>query len=231
MRLVFFLLLSCFFIAVHGQSDSIILLNGKVYRGDITSYENGILKYQGLDKKNQPIPMELTADRLFSFTDDGKETVVYLQNEFAGDFLTVQEAKNSTLGSYDARHTFKPRIAFITSLLCGYGISLLDTYYTQQSYDDFYAANQTPPSKVVGFFGSKPSLLPIVSPIVLSAVWGLPSFRLKEHQILQKNLFGDASYYRGYHRVAKQKRVLASLLGSAIGIGTGMLSYYVFNPY
>lgn len=154
-----------------------------------------------------------------------------MQNEFIGDFLTVDEARRSTLGSYDARMNFKPRFVFYSSLALGLGVSLLDTYYTQSSYNKFVTENGVPPvNATVGFFGIRPTLMPVLVPLVLSATWGIPSFRIKGDQIIQKNMIGDASYYRGFHRIAKQRRIFAALSGSAIGIGAGMISYFVFTP-
>lgn len=216
--------------ALFSQQDSIILLNGKVYRGTIKSVENGSLYYLGTEKKLENTPIEITTDRVFSFVKTGEETVLYTKDDFKGDFLTVEEARHTTLGSYDARQTFKPRFVFWSSIVVGYGVSLLDTYYTQSSYDNFVKQNGTPPTKaVVGFFGTNPTIMPLVVPLVLSATWGLPSFKIKKDQILQKELFGNEMYYRGFHRIAKQKRIFGAIKGSAIGIGLGMLSYSILR--
>ncbi|MBI3136605.1 MAG: hypothetical protein HYZ14_18160 [Bacteroidetes bacterium] len=213
------------------QQDSIVLLNGKVYRGTIISVDKGVLTYTGTEKKKQGVVIELTTDRLFSYVQNDKETVCYVQNEFIGDFLTVEEARRSTLGSYDARMNFKPHFVFYSSWALGLGVSLLDTYYTQSSYNKFVTENGVPPvNATVGFFGIRPTLMPVLVPLVLSATWGIPSFRIKGDQIIQKNMIGDASYYRGFHRIAKQRRIFAALSGSAIGIGAGMISYFVFTP-
>ena len=226
-----FLYLFLVFSTAGAQQDSIVLLNGKVYRGKIESYQNGVLTYREAEGKNSGTLTEITFDRLFSYSSGGNETVVYSQNEFIGDFLTVEEARRTTLGSYDARHTFKPRFVFFSSLALGLGVSILDTYYTQKAYDRFVLANGYPPTTAtVGFFGAPPTAMPILVPVVLSVGWGIPSFRIKNDQILQKNLRGDESYYRGYHRIAKQKRIFAAITGSAIGIGAGFISYAIFTP-
>jgi hypothetical protein len=213
------------------QQDSIVLLNGKVYRGEVQKVDAGVLTYTELKKDGTTESVELTTDRLFSYIHEGKETVFYVENEFTGDFLPVESARRATLGSYDARQTMKPRFVFYSSLLLGYGVSLLDTYYTQSAYDNFVATNGAPPiSAHVGLFGAKPTLMPILVPMVLSGSWAIPSFRIKPKQLLQKNLYGDEQYYRGFNRVARQKRVLAALKGSVIGIGLGYISYFVFTP-
>lgn len=232
MRLVTLLILTTFLgHATFSQQDSIVLLNGKVYRGEVKKVEGGILTYTELKKDGTSEEIDLTTDRLFSYVDNGKETVFYVENEFTGDFLSVESARNATLGSYDARQTLKPRFVFYSSLLLGFGISLLDTYYSQSAYDNFVATNGSPPiTAQVGFFGAKPTLMPVLAPMVLSGSWAIPSFRIKPKQLLQKNLYGNEEYYRGFNRVARQKRVLAALKGSVIGIGLGYISYFVFTP-
>jgi hypothetical protein len=219
------------FPALFAQQDSIVLLNGKVYRGTIVSVDKGILTYTGTEKKQSGVSIELTTDRLFSYVWNGTETITYFENEFTGDFLTTDEARRSTLGSYDARQNFKPRFVFYSSLAIGLGVSMIDTYFTQSAYNKFFNENGAGPTNAtVGFFGVKPTLMPILVPLVLSATWGIPSFRIKGDHIIQKSMIGDASYYRGFHRIAKQKRIFAALSGSAIGIGLGMISYFAFTP-
>ena len=142
----------------------------------------------------------------------------------------MEEVRFTTLGSYDARKTFKPRFAFYSSIAIGLGVSMLDTYYSQKSYDKFVEVNLVPPTNAaVGFFGTGPTLMPLLVPLVLSASWALPTFKIKSHQILQKDLYGNEFYYRGFHRIAKQKRIFASIKGSVIGIGLGMISYSIFR--
>lgn len=210
------------------QSDSVILFNGKSYIGEIVKVENGTLYIT--DKNNGSV--DITLDRIFSYTDDGKETICYAQSEFTGDFLTVDETRFATIGAYDARQTVKPRFAFYSSLALGLGISLLDTYYTQNAYDNFVTENGYPPSKAhVGFFGAPPTLMPIFVPLILSASWAIPNLRIRPKQLLHDNMYGNENYYRGFNRVAKQKRILASLKGSAIGIGTGLLSYIIVSQF
>lgn len=225
-------LIIVFSISGISQQDSIVLLNGKVYRGEIVKVEAGVLTYTEKNKDSGTTDVEITTDRLFSYIDNGAETVCYVENEFTGDFLPVESVRRATLGSYDARQTLKPRFVFWSSLAIGIGISLLDTYYTQNAYDNFVAINGVPPINAqVGFFGAKPTLMPVLVPMILSGTWAIPSFRIKPHQLLQKNLYGDENYYRGFHRIARQKRVLAALKGSAIGIGLGFASYFIFSPH
>jgi len=222
------LFLSCGF-SVFGQAqlDSIILLNGRVYRGTITSTTDNFLRYKEVDRKGNEFSSEMDFYRVFSYTQNGEEHVLYEQDEFKDNFLTIAEARNATLGSYDARKTFKPRFVFWSSLALGYTVALFDTYLPQSVIDDpKYIGDQTS----AGLFKKGPTLIPFIVPVVLSASWSFPSFKIKEKQMIQTHLLNDESYYRGYHRVAKQKRIMGALRGSLIGIGAGLITYAVFKP-
>ena len=208
------------------ELDSIILLNGRVYRGTITGTSDNLLTYKEIDRKGNEFSGVMEYYRVFSYTQNGMEKVVYEQDEYKDNFLTVEEARNATLGSYDARQTFKPRFVFWSSFVIGYGASLYDTYLLQKTINHpDYFGNQT----TKGFFKSDPTFMPILAPLVLSVGWSFPSFKIKEKQMIQMHLLNDESYYRGYHRIAKQKRILGALRGSLLGIGAGLVTYAVFK--
>lgn len=232
MRLSYFLILflsitATFTANAQAEQDSILLLNGRVYRGTILSSDNGLLKFREIDKKGNEFNSEMDFYRIFSYTQAGQDHVVYEQDENKDNFLTVLEAKNASLGSYDARKTFKPRFVFWTSLALGYTASLFDTYLPQSVIDNpYYIGSQKSP----GLFKKGPTMVPFAVPILLSASWALPSFKIRDSQMIQKHLLNDESYYRGYHRIAKQKRILSALKGSLIGIGAGLITYAVFKP-
>jgi hypothetical protein len=221
------MVLVSFVSTAQGEQDSIILLNGRVFRGPVTSVENGFLKYKETTKGGESFTGEFDLYRVFSYTQNGAETILYKQDETSDNYLTIDEARNATLGSYDARQTFKPRFVFWSSFAIGYGVSLYDTYLLQATVDH---DNYIGPHTEGGLFKSQPTFLPIVAPLVLSAAWTFPSFKVREKQMIQTHLLNDESYYRGYHRVARQKRIFAALKGSLIGIGAGLVTYAVFKP-
>lgn len=223
----FLLIFTSFLSFGQSEQDSIILLNGRVYRGTINEVNNDFVLFSEKDKKGNILNSEMSNYRIFSYTKKGEETIVYKQNDQTANFLTENEARKATLGSYDARQTFKPRVVFWSSLALGYGMSLYDTYLQQKTIDHEDYNNEY---NSRGFFKSNPTFLPIFVPLVLTASWAIPSFKIKEKQMIQMHLKNDESYYRGYHRIAKQKRMLAALRGSLIGIGAGMLTYAVFKP-
>ena len=222
-----FMVLVAFTSLGQGEQDSIILLNGRVFNGPVTSVENGFLRYKETTKRGETFTGEFATYRVFSYTQNGVETILYKQDETADNYLTVDEARNATLGSYDARQTFKPRFVFWSSFAIGYGMSLFDTYLLKKAVEhpDYLGPHTSP-----GLFKSRPSFAPIIVPVVLSASWALPSFKIRDKQMIQTELLYNESYYRGYHRVARQKRIFAALKGSLIGIGAGLVTYVIFKP-
>lgn len=204
-----------------GQNDSILFLNGKVDYGTIEGLaktpSDSVLVISSNGKKE-----EVSTYRIFSFTQSNKTQVLYRPDEFKGDFLSIKETKAVTYGSYDARQTFKPHVAFWTGFGLGLGASIFDTYLGKNSVKDTVNYDLEP-----GFFKSSPSLFPFLVPPVVAVVWAIPSFKLKDKKILHKQYFKNENFYRGYQRIAKQKRMLSSLLGSVLGVGVGMSLYYI----
>lgn len=228
---------------VFGQTynDSIILMNGKVFRGEviglskvINENEPELFKFNmeskkerdstKLDSKPEIDSVRLESYRVFSYTKGGVETVLYKHDSLSENFLTVNQSRNFTLGSYDARQKYSSRAVFFTAMGLSYGGSLFDSYLTKKAAEKSVFEGLNP-----GFFGRAPSLLPLAFPLVLSISFGLPSTKVRPKNILQSGLKGDPFYYAGFNEVAKQKRTFAALKGSAIGIGLGYLSYMAFK--
>ncbi len=204
--------------------DSIILLNGIAHTCNILEKKNSYINVEIKNKKGEVEVFSYEEYRVFSYTQKGKENVVYNYDPDFGNFLTVDESRRYTLGSYDARKTYKPRVVFWSSFAMGYGFSLYDTYMSKAA-----VINSENPDLKAGFFGKGPTLLPIAVPLVLTATWAFPNIKVREKYILQKNLQYDKMYYHGFNQISKQKRTFAALKGSAMGIALGYISYMAFK--
>jgi len=205
--------------------DSILLLNGKVIEGKITGFaevkNDSVIKYTDVAGKQG----EVANYRVFSYYKDKKQKVVYRRDEFSGNYLSVTETKAVTYGSYDARQTFKPHVALWTGFALGLGASLTDTYLSKKE-----AANaDTVEPLTPGFFKRSPSWFPFLVPPVVTVSWAFPTFKLKKKKIIHGEYYNDENFYRGYHRIAKQKRMLSGLGGSIAGVAVGMGLYYIVN--
>ena len=206
------------------QSDSVLMLNGKVYKGTIGETGKGFVPLSITNKKGNTKQLEIAEYRIFSFTKSGTEKVSYFQDDFQGNFLTVTEARAATYGGYDARIKFKPRLAFWTSMLIGFSSTLFDTYLSQAAANDSNSLYNDP-----GFFKNEPSIFPIFVPPTLMVLWAIPKTKVRTAKMLHLQYHGDENFFRGYHRIARQKRMLAALRGGAIGVAAGLLTYYIVS--
>ena len=217
-----FLLFSGFAFSQTAQ-DSIILLNGKVYKGSVIGIESkrtdSVLTYKNEDGKVE----HFSTYRVYSYFKNNKSTIVYQKDEFKGNFLNKNEAREVTFGSYDARQTFKPIVPFVSSFALGLGASFSDTYLTKKEASDPGLTEPLTP----GFFKRDPSWAPFIIPAVLTVSWSFPSFKLKEKKVVHKEFYKNENYYRGYHRIARQKRMMAALTGSLSGIASGLIIHYI----
>lgn len=207
--------------------DSVLLLNGKSFKCDVIGMEGPSLHFK-IDHKNEKKADFFVADyRVFSYTKNQNETIVYKYDEEIGNFLRVDESQRYAIGGYDARQTYKTPIVFWSSLAAGLGVSIWDTYLTKATVNnpEFINSNNLTP----GYFKSNPTLLPLVVPIVMSVSFGLPNMRVRDKYILHKNMVNDKMYYQGFNAYSKQKRVLSALKGSAIGVGLGLISYAILR--
>ena len=200
--------------------DSVLMLNGKVFHGEfveLNEVENdSVLQFKLTNGKTE----NFSTQRIFSYTSKGDNNILYRKDEFKGDFLSIEETKAVTFGSFDARKTFKPHVPFWSGYALGLGATVFDTYLTKKDTIGAVSQDLQP-----GFFQKKPSLFPFLVPAVVTVSWSFPSFKLKQRNIIHKEYFRNENFYRGYHRIAKQKRMLSSLLGSISGIATGLLIY------
>ena len=208
----------------NAQADSVLLLNGKVYKGDIEgiffSSPDSVLRLKDQKGKTQ----ELEPYRVFSYTIGNKNSILYRQDEFQGNYLSLEETRAVTFGSFDARETFKPHIPIWTGFALGLGASIFDTWVSKKTANDPNNINIQ-----AGFFKADPSFFPFLIPPAVALSWSLPSFKLKSKNVLHKEFYKNENFYRGYHRIARQKRMLSSLLSTTLGVGVGMTIFYIAN--
>lgn len=227
-RLLPFFLFSFLFITPEisglAQQDSLILLNGRSYQGTIGRTNGGIISLTMEKKSGKKKQIDFASYRVYSYQKSGEPTTVYFQDELQGNFLSVTEARNATLGMYDARQVIKPRYAFWSSFAISFGAMIFDTYRSENVYDEL--GNLTFEK---GFFRSRISIFPFFVPPVMAGLWAIPKFRIRPKKMIHKQFENDPHYYRGYHRISRQKRILSALRGASLGILSGTLTYFIFR--
>ena len=75
-------------ISAIGQ-DKILMLSGHVLEGNVVDHNRHNLKYE-MTKGSSAKTVELESYRVFSFTKDGKETVMYKRDSAIGNYLSEQ---------------------------------------------------------------------------------------------------------------------------------------------
>jgi len=204
--------------------DSVLLFNGKFYKCNVIGIEASALRFDVLSKKGKIIDYQIPSHKVISYTKNTETTILYKKIVEVGNVLELYEAKNYAIGGYDARHTFNSKPVFWTSFGIGLGMSIWDTYLTPKAFDPVLF-----PELNAGFFGKGPTMVPFLAPLLLSATFGLPNLRIRDKHMLHKNMKNDNMYYNGFNNYVKQKKTFASLKGSAIGIGVGLLAYSIFK--
>lgn len=224
---VLMLAMACLFGGyAQNYQDSVMLLNGKTFRGNIIKQADEYLILNSLVKEGKPeTQVSLEAYRVFSYTQNGEENVMYKYDSLSENFLTVEQSRSFALGGYDAHNFYNTKAIFYGSAAITLGFCLADTYLTQSYKDEI-----GDPELKAGFFGRGPSIWPIASVLVLPISFGLPSTKVRPKN-LQNGVRGDNYYYSGFNNTARQKRSFSALKGAASGLVLGYASYFIANSF
>lgn len=125
----------------------------------------------------------------------------YYKEDTVKNFFTRDEMWFYTQGERDAAKGFHANGAFIGSASCGLVGGLSGT-----------------------FFGP-------VLPLVYFLCVDIPKVRIKHATVSSPNYLDSDAYILGYEREARRKRRKSALIGGAIGLATGYLSYLAFHNY
>lgn len=186
-------------ISVIGQ-DKILMLSGHVLEGNVVDHDRHNIKYE-MTKGSSTKTIELESYRVFSFTKDGKETVMYKRDSAIGNFLSEQEMRYFIWGAQDAMEHYHGKWAFFS----GIGVGGVGGYFLAQSF------------VVVS--------VPLIYPIVTS----IHKIHPKESYSRDPKLLNEPAYLTGYHKTTKSKRFFQALKGSLLGTVAGVGAFYAIN--
>jgi len=214
-----------YYISAQSDIDSVMLLDGKTFRGNIVEVsENFVtLNSYALNGKNLGI-INVDKFRVFSYTKNDEEYVVYKQDNDPANFLTEDQTRKAALGSYDALNHYNTKAVFYSSAAITFGFCIADTYLTKSRRDKI--GN---PELKAGLFGRSPSIWPIASVLVLPISFAIPSTKVRAKNLVN-GVRGDNYYYSGFNSTARQRRSFTALKGSATGLVLGFASYFIFHP-
>ena len=121
MRLIFtiftFLLTFNFLFA----QNTVILMNGQIMQVNSIKETDGMIVIESPKRFSKKIKAtELNKSEIFSYIQNGKETVLYVQDSAFGDIYSVNEMRMYLQGERDSRKNFKGNhIAIIGYIICG----------------------------------------------------------------------------------------------------------------
>ena len=198
-HILIFILITLVSFNVNAQ-DKLLFLNGKILDGQILEQTDYEFSFQ--DKKNKQYNIDKY--RVFSFTKNNAETVVYKYDTLAGNFLQVEDMKLFVYGERDAHLTYNTHFVSAVGLAVG---------------------------GAMGYFMHKDkSFLYIATPFVYTALT-LPfgTNIKKQDQIKNKDFLKEDEYLRGYDRVARSKRTTNALKSSFVGMAAGFIVSVIVN--
>lgn len=189
-------------LVAHGQ-DRISLMNGQVLEGRVLGQSSLEIRYQ-VPKGARLLDRTEPTENVFSVTDSlGREKVWYFMDTIFGNDLTVDQMRWFINGERDARQGYKPWGPMIIGFVVG-------------------------AAPVIALDMEVNSLL---IPPIYAGVMAWPRVNVTRGSISDPNMEGDPYYAEGYSVAARPKRVVKSLISSALGVAVGLaVRQLIINP-
>ena len=189
--------------------NNILLLNGKsilTSKYQITKEldNDSILIYTNNKGKEK----EVFLIDIFSVSNNqGKEIVFYQPNKDLGYGFSSSEMRSYVLGAQNARETYNPWWAGLTSFSLG------------------CVSMTVPPLNGILYIGKFNIIYAPLIPASSTVVFNYTDPSFDKIELLSNTNKINAAYQYGYTDIAKQKRVKNSILGGIAGIITGAILY------
>jgi len=189
------------------KADTIWFLNGErlITNKYSINEEEGILTYYNKRDKKKMVGLEY----VFSVIDSNNNEHIYFEPTTIGKrFYSVEDMRNFIKGEYMASQNYKSPFPFISGFITGAGSVYAVPYLTGLNI----------------FF----------SPLVPSANTAIiGTFNYKDDKIKRSYPdYADNNYFiAGYKEVVVQKRIINSIKGGLIGLGTGIVVAILIHNY
>jgi hypothetical protein len=191
---------ACIFSALGlSAQDKLLFLNGKQFEGKLIEKTNYEFTFK-TDKEKQYI---IDKYRLFSYTQNNKETIVYEFDTLSGNFLKVKDMQLFVYGERDAHKSYSSTFVNITGLAFG---------------------------GVAGYLMNRDQSFVYVPAPLAFTVLTLPfGTRVRQNKIKDLQYLKEDEYLRGYERIARSKRTQNALKSSLVGMAAGFIIGAVTN--
>lgn len=187
------LILLLFSFAAYSQ-DTITFLSGRTIEGEISSIDEGQVKYLHV-KKSKKVERFVDMYELFSIKyANGKEEIYYKQDTATGYYFTQDEMQHYIWGRQDAGKYFKAPLNTLSS----FALSATGGYFLAGSF--------------------------LIFPVPFLTTLGpaAPKVKIKPENTRNPELVKQPAYIMGYEKRAKGKKINNGLKGSLLGIATGV---------
>lgn len=202
MRILVLLSLLCTCSVLNAQ-DQITLMNGQVLEGNVIGQSSLEIRYL-MPRGKRMVERTEPTSRVFSVTDSlGREKVWYFKDSLFGNTYTIPQMRWYIKGERDARNGYKPWGPMLGGFALGAGLTMaLDLEVNS-----------------------------LILPPVYAGFMAWPRVYVTRGSITDPNMEGDPIYATGYSAAGRPKRVVKSLLSTAVGVAVGLLmNRYVIDP-
>jgi hypothetical protein len=183
--------------------DKINLMNGQIIEGRVLGQSTLEVRYQ-VRKKDRLIERSEPTESVFSVTDSlGKEKIWYFMDTIYGNDLSIPQMRWYMSGERDARKGYKPWVPMIGGFLLGAGsVIALDLEVNS-----------------------------LIIPPAYAGLMAWPRVNVTHGSISDPSMEGDQYYAMGYNTAGRPKRVIKSLISSALGVAVGLfVRQVIINP-
>ena len=206
-------LLSLIFVQGQNGQDSTVVL--QLFSGDTVIYKLSQSKTDHITGFKKKKKKDIWTFKIYPYNDVAYYTLknqekvwIYQADPSQGNFLEINQMEKFTSGKKNAKYYYKPLQHFVSGIVFGMGIGLIDTYKDGS-----------------GFFNDPNGTLSLATPLLSTIL-----IRTKKHKVVSlssmtENEILESHYKKGYASGKKIKNSIASFSGSLIGI----IAIFIFN--
>jgi hypothetical protein len=185
------------------RADRILLMNGQVIDARVVGQSTLEVRYLIETGRGLRERSEPT-EGVFSVTDTlGRERIWYFYDTVFGNDMTIDQMRWFIKGEQDARNGYKPIWPMVSGFVVGAGVTMaLDLEVNALLLPPLFAASMV-----------------------------LPRVHVTKGSITDPLMEGDEFYAYGYAKVGRTKRVMKTLLTTAVGALVGIaVRQYIIDP-
>lgn len=201
-RIILLALIVAFSLPGKAQTqDTLLFMSGKVVPCSIIDDLGIDIRYEIRKKNDKVKEYNIHRSEIFSITKAGyEESILYVQDKELGDWLTVEEMEVFIAGEQDADRNYNVKPTFWV----GFGLGAAGSYASQGGLFTTFA-----------------------TPLAYTTFQLAPNIRIRENTMRSLSYQYNEVYALGYERVARPKRLISALKGSAMGMVAGYLLYLI----